>query len=58
MSYVTAMPHPNAPQMRRTTFVCRGCNQTRSYMLAAAMAAVYAAASAHNVIESTAPGVI
>jgi hypothetical protein len=47
MLYVTAMPHPKTPQMQRTTFVCRGCNQTRTYMLSAEMADAYAAASAH-----------
>jgi hypothetical protein len=46
MRYVTAMPHPNAPQMHRTTFVCRTCNQTKKYILSAAMANAYAAASA------------
>ncbi len=43
MIYVTAMPHRTAPQMLRTTFVCYSCNQTRTYMLSAAMAAAYAA---------------
>ena len=42
MIYVTAIPHPQAPQMHRTTFVCYPCNQTRSYSLSAAMAAAYA----------------
>jgi RNase P subunit RPR2 len=46
MRYITAMPHPNAPQMQRTTFVCCSCNKTRKYMLSAAMANAYAAASA------------
>ena len=41
MAYVTAVPHPKAPQMQRTTFVCYPCNQTRSYMLSAAMAHAY-----------------
>jgi hypothetical protein len=43
MSYVTAMPHPTARQMRRTTFVCYTCGQTRNYMLSALMADAYAA---------------
>jgi hypothetical protein len=46
MIYVTAIPHPTAPQMQRTTFVCFPCNQTRAYMLSAAMADVYAAIAA------------
>jgi RNase P subunit RPR2 len=49
MLYVTAMPHPTARQMQRTTFVCRSCNQTRNYMLSAEMADAYASASAHAV---------
>jgi RNase P subunit RPR2 len=44
--YVTTMPHPHAPEMQRTTFVCFVCNQTRNYSLSPAMAATYAAASA------------
>jgi hypothetical protein len=46
MIYVTAIPHPTATQMQRTTFVCSPCNQTRAYMLSAAMADAYAAATA------------
>ncbi len=42
MIYVTALPHPKAPQMQRTTFVCQVCNQTRSYTLSTEMAAAYA----------------
>jgi len=42
MLYVTALPHPKAPQMLRTTFVCYTCNQTRAYMLSTEMAAAYA----------------
>ena len=45
MRYVTAMPHPMAPEMQRTTFVCYSCNQTRTYVLSSAMAGAYAAAS-------------
>jgi hypothetical protein len=49
MIYVTAMPHPTARQMRRTTFVCYTCHQTRNYMLTALMADSYAAASGPEV---------
>ena len=45
MVYVTALPHPTARHMRRTTFVCYTCHQTRGYMLSALMADAYAAAS-------------
>ncbi len=45
MVYVTTMPHPKAPEMRRTTFVCFVCTQTRNYSLSPAMAEAYAAAS-------------
>ena len=38
MRYVTAMPHPKAPEMQRTTFVCYSCNQTRTYVLSSAIA--------------------
>jgi hypothetical protein len=50
MIYVTTMPHPMAPEMQRTTFVCYGCNQTRSYSLSPAMAEAYAVASAPVVV--------
>jgi hypothetical protein len=43
MAYVTALPHPQAPEMRRTVFLCVACNQTRNYSLSAAMAEAYAA---------------
>jgi hypothetical protein len=46
MIYVTAIPHPIATQMQRTTFVCFPCNQTRAYMLSVATADTYAAATA------------
>jgi hypothetical protein len=46
MIYVTATPHPTNTQMRRTTFVCYPRNQTRVYMLSAATADTYAAATA------------
>jgi hypothetical protein len=38
MVYVTAMPHPTVRHMRKTTFVCYTCHQTRSYMLSSLMA--------------------
>jgi transposase-like protein len=31
--YVTTTPHPNAREMRRTTFVCYACNRTWNFML-------------------------
>ena len=43
MIFVTALPHPHAPSMRRTVFLCALCNQTRNYSLSAAMAESYAA---------------
>lgn len=43
LTYVTSVPHPKSPAMRRTTFVCYPCNRTRSYALAPAMAEAYAA---------------
>jgi hypothetical protein len=42
MVYVTALPHPYAPAMRRTVFLCAACNQTRNYSLSATMAEAYA----------------
>jgi transposase-like protein len=42
MTYVTALPHPKAPQMLKTTFVCQQCNRTYSYPLSPEMAAAYA----------------
>jgi hypothetical protein len=44
MRYVTAVSHPNAPDMQRTTFVCYTCNQTRTYMLSTVMAGAHASA--------------
>jgi transposase-like protein len=41
MTYVTSMPHPKAPQMLKTTFVCFRCNRTFSYALSLEMAATY-----------------
>lgn len=43
MVYVTALPHPHAPAMRRTVFLCSACNRPRKYSLSAAMAEAYAA---------------
>jgi hypothetical protein len=45
--YVTAMPHPKAPQMRKTTFVCYPCNRTWTYPLIAELAELYAVQSQH-----------
>jgi hypothetical protein len=58
MVYATAMPHPTARQMRRTTFVCYTCHQTRTYMLSTLMADAYAAASRRDVkiISDNTPG--
>jgi hypothetical protein len=39
MTHVAVTPHPMAPGMQRNTFVCYGCNQTRTYMLPAVEAA-------------------
>jgi RNase P subunit RPR2 len=54
MIYVTALPHPKAPQMQRTTFVCQGCNQIRSYTLTTEMAAAYATICAPPTVETPA----
>ncbi len=35
MTHVTDLPHPLAPSMVRSMFVCRACNQTRTYILPA-----------------------
>lgn len=48
MVYVTAMPHPTVRHMRKTTFVCYNCHQTRSYMLSSLMADAYAAVSGRD----------
>ncbi|HEV8465987.1 MAG TPA: hypothetical protein VGQ63_13425 [Pseudolabrys sp.] len=57
MVYVTAMPHPTVRHMRKTTFVCYTCHQTRSYMLSSLMADAYAAVSGRDakVIAENAP---
>jgi hypothetical protein len=43
MIFVAALPHPNSPGMRKTTFVCYRCNQTRNYALSEEMANTYVA---------------
>lgn len=43
MIYVAALLHPQSPAMRKTTFVCYGCNRTRNYALSEEMAKAYAA---------------
>ena len=48
LDYVIAMPHQTARHMRRTTFVCYTCHQTRSYVLSSRMADAYAAASGRD----------
>jgi len=53
--YVTALPHPQAPRMRRTVFVCYGCNQTINYSLSAAMAEAYAALTASRSRSAATP---
>jgi len=50
--YVTALPHPRAPQMRKTTFVCRPCNRTWTYSLTAEIAEYYAAEASFLMQES------
>ena len=39
MVHVAVTPHPIVPGMQRNTFVCYGCNQTRTYMLPTVAAA-------------------
>ena len=38
MVHVAVTPHPVVAGMQRSTFVCYGCNQTRTYMLPVAPA--------------------
>jgi hypothetical protein len=38
MVHVAVTLHPIVPGMQRNTFVCYGCNQTRTYMLPVAPA--------------------
>lgn len=33
MVHVTDLPHPLAPKMMKSMYVCRACNQTRTYIL-------------------------
>jgi len=54
MIFVTTLPHPKAPEMQRTTFVCYGCNQTRSYSLSPAMAQAYELAASEAQEEASA----
>jgi transposase-like protein len=42
LAYVTALPHPKAANMLRTTFLCQPCNRTWTYSLSPAMADAYA----------------
>jgi hypothetical protein len=44
MAHVAVTPHPIVRGMQRNTFVCYGCNQTRTYMLPAIEAAAATAA--------------
>jgi len=39
MTLVVITPHPIAPGMDRHTYLCRPCNQTKTYILPAAAAA-------------------
>lgn len=55
MVYVTALPHPQAPEMRRTVFLCSPCNRTRNYSLSAAMAEAYATLFAAVPTETAGP---
>jgi hypothetical protein len=43
MIYVADLPHPQSLTMRKTTFVCYSCNQTRNYALSEQMAKAYLA---------------
>jgi hypothetical protein len=51
MMEVAVTPHPVAPRMLRHTYVCRACNQTRTYMLPAPLVAeaIYAGTSIPHV---------
>ena len=33
MAHVTDVPHPLAPKMMKSFYICRACNQTRTYIL-------------------------
>jgi hypothetical protein len=41
MTFVTAVPHPRASEMRQATFVCYPCNRTWNYALSPEMVAAY-----------------
>ena len=43
MIYVAAVRHPISPTMRKTTFVCYCCNETRNYALSEEMDKAYVA---------------
>jgi hypothetical protein len=43
MTYVAALPLPESATMRKMTFVCYRCNQTRNYALSEDMAKAYVA---------------
>jgi transposase-like protein len=43
MPYVASTPHPQSPQMKRTTFICFTCNRTWSYVLLEDLAKQYEA---------------
>ncbi len=45
MTHVAVTPHPVVTHMQRNTFVCYGCNQTRTYMLPVPDAGAVAAAA-------------
>jgi hypothetical protein len=51
MIQVAITPHPVAPRMLRHTYVCRACNQTRTYMLPTppVAKALYAGTSSRHV---------
>jgi hypothetical protein len=51
MIQVAITPHPVAPRMLRHTYVCRTCNQTRTYMLPTppVAEAIYAGTSSRQV---------
>jgi PilZ domain len=51
MIQVAITPHPVAPRMLRHTYVCRACNQTRTYMLPTppVAEAIYAGTSSRHV---------
>jgi hypothetical protein len=53
MIFVAALPHPKSPTMRKTTFVCYGCNQTRNYALSEEMANAYLASHGDPLLAVT-----